>query len=264
MKSSENVPLVSAIIPTCNRPDMLVRAVNSVIQQSYSNVEVIVVDDGSKYDVKWRISKEFGDSCSVIRNTRTPGAAGARNTGFLTSRGEFIGFLDDDDEWMPNKIVKQVEAFQKSDSRVGVVAACSILVENDRRSIRTRSLEGDVFRLLCKKQVAGNTSGPLMRRHVFEEVGLFDESMTAAQDTDLWLRIAKRYHFTTVAEPLSLVHLQGSDRITKNLQKQIHGTYSFLRKHWIDLGFQRKYKLSKKIVRLSFALAQQKLRAGPY
>jgi glycosyltransferase involved in cell wall biosynthesis len=260
MKIDGNRPLVSAIIPTRNRSDMLIRAVKSVANQTYPNLEIIIVSDGSEYDVEATIRKECNSkSCRVIKNTRTPGAAGARNSGFYESRGEFIGFLDDDDEWMPDKISRQVETFQKSHSSVGIVITSYFIVQDALRILRTRSLEGDVFRSLCKEHNAGNTSSPLMRRNVFEKAGLFDEELRAAQDTDLWLRIAKHYHFTTVNEPLAVIHWEGSDRITKNWPMQIGGIFRFLCKHWSDLHPQRKFNLMKRIVRLSIALAGQKL-----
>jgi O-antigen biosynthesis protein len=240
---------------------MLVRAVTSVARQTYSRIETIVVDDNSNYDVEARIRTEFGlDRCRVVTNTRSPGAAGARNAGFYESRGAFIGFLDDDDEWLPDKISRQVEAFQSAIDEIGIVTASYFVVQNTTRTIRLRNLEGHVFQLLCKEQVAGNTSIPLIRREVFEAVGMFDEQLTAAQDTDLWLRIAKHYGFATVHEPLALIHWQGSDRITKNLQNQIQGVYRFLRKHWADLPGSRKYRLVKAMARLSLALSMQKLR----
>lgn len=263
MKSNENGRLVSAIIPTRDRPDMLIRAVRSVARQSYRDIEIIIVDDGCMYDVEARVRKEDDlRSCRVIRNTRTPGAPGARNTGFYQSQGAFLGFLDDDDEWMPNKIEKQIAAFQNSKSQVGIVCTEDIVVTGTEKYIRQIKLEGDVFTSLCREHAAGNTSNPLIKRHVFEEAGLFDEDMISGQDTDLWLRIAKRYHFTTVNEPLALIYRHGSERITKNRQKQILGMYRLLRKHWTDLHLQRKYRLTKRIIRLSIALAQQKLRSA--
>lgn len=263
MNNTEYPGLVSAIIPTRNRPEMLIRAIKSVASQTYRDVEIIVVDDGCKYDVEASVRKEAGSkSCRVIKNMRTPGAPGARNSGFYESRGAYIGFLDDDDEWMSEKIEKQVAAFQNSASDVGIVCTEDIVVGGTEKYIRQIQLEGDVFNVLCSKHVAGNTSNPLIKRHVFAEVGLFDEAMSSGQDTDLWLRIAKHYHFTTVNEPLAMIYRDGPERITKNLQKQILGMFSFLWKHWIYLHPQRKYRLTKRIIRLSIALAQQRFRSA--
>jgi glycosyltransferase involved in cell wall biosynthesis len=250
----EHTPLVSAVIPTRNRPEMLVRAVKSVTSQTYPKIEIIIVDDGSEYDVEAMIRKEIqSEFCRVIKNIRAPGAAGARNSGFYESRGEFIGFLDDDDEWMPKKIAKQIDAFRMSDNAVGIVITAYFVVQNGAKILRERDLNGKVFGTLCRQHLAGNTSNPLIRRKVFEQVGLFDEQMAAAQDTDLWLRIAKHYDFATVSEPLALIHWQASDRMTQNYRKRVQGMYRLLRKHWADLHPGRKYKLFKRIVYLTVA-----------
>jgi GT2 family glycosyltransferase len=124
---------------------------------------------------------------------------------------------------------------------------------------RSRDLEGDVFQTLCRKHVAGNTSNPLIKRDALEAVGLFDEKLTAAQDTDLWIRIAKQHHFATVNEPLTVIHWHDSNRIGKSPHKQILGTFKLLRKNWTHLHARRKYTLIKKIMRLSVSVARQKL-----
>jgi hypothetical protein len=158
---------------------------------------------------------------------------------------------------MPEKIEKQIEAFQKSGDNIGIVSAYNFVIQNSTKVTSYRNLEGDVYEALCRKHTAGNTSIPLIKRYVLEEVGLFDEKMSAAQDTELWLRIAKRYHFTTVKEPLAIVHWHDYERITKNYSKQISGMSSLLFKHWNDLPMQRKYTLVKRIVRLTLLSIRQ-------
>lgn len=255
MNSKDTSPLVSAIIPTRDRPEMLIRAAKSVVRQTYRNIEIIIVDDGSASGIEGRIREETElRSCRVIENTRRPGAAGARNTGFYESRGEFVGFLDDDDEWLPAKIEKQIHAFRKSDGKVGIVCTQFSFILNSTKIISRDQLEGDMYETVRRKVIVGNSSVPLIKRHVLDEVGLFDEDMPAAQDTELWLRIAKRYHFTTVNEPLALIHWHGSERITTNHRKQILGAYKLLRKHWTDLPAGRRYNLVKTIIRLSLAM----------
>jgi hypothetical protein len=95
-----------------------------------------------------------------------------------------------------------------------------------------------------------------------EDVGLFDEALPAAQDTDLWLRIARRYLFTTVNEPLVLIHQNSPDRITTNSQKQLQGMYMLLRKYWQEFPIQRKYYLMKLIAREAFIIARKRWSKG--
>jgi glycosyltransferase involved in cell wall biosynthesis len=259
MKSKENLSLVSVIIPTRDRPSMLTRAVKSVARQTYRDIEVIIVDDGSKYDVEARSRNGAGSKpFRIIKNSRTPGAAGARNTGFYQSRGGFIAFLDDDDEWMPEKISKQISAFETAGDKIGIVCTGDIVMHGGVGETRSRDLEGDVFQTLCRNHVAGNTSNPLIKRHVLEAVGLFDENLSAAQDTDLWIRIAKQYHFRSVNETLTLVHRHEAKRIGNNNKGQILGICKLLRKHWPDLPADRKYRLIREIMRLSIGVATQK------
>jgi glycosyltransferase involved in cell wall biosynthesis len=207
------------------------------------------------------IRNETGiQACQVLRNTRKPGAVGARNTGFYASKGNFIAFLDDDDEWMPEKIERQVEAFQRGANKVGIVWTQYFNVRGTSKTRWHLQLEGDVYAILCKAQIAGNTSVPLIRRYVLEDVGPFDESFPAAQDTDLWLRITKYYHSTTVYEPLALIHRHHCERITNNNKNQFLGSYVLLRKHWKDLPMQRKYTLSKRICRKALVIVLERLR----
>jgi glycosyltransferase involved in cell wall biosynthesis len=260
MPEMSSLPLISTIIPTLNRPDMLVRAVKSVAGQTYPNLEIIIVDDGSQYNIQDLIKKEFETiSYRVLKNTRRPGASGARNTGFYASNGEYIAFLDDDDEWLPEKIQKQLHALQQSSETVGIVCTYDIRIHGDAKILRTRHLEGNVYHALCREHIAGNTSNPLIKRYVFEDSGLFDEIMPAAQDTDLWLRIAKRFDFTTVHEPLVLIYHHDSGQITRNLQKRLIGYYMLLRKHWSDLHILRKYKIFKTCLHLIVLLAREKM-----
>jgi glycosyltransferase involved in cell wall biosynthesis len=261
MHERQLLPLVSTIIPTRNRLEMLVRAARSAAAQTYPNVEIVIVNDGPECSITKHIRKEIElQKCRVIKNMRKPGGAGARNTGFFESRGEFIAFLDDDDEWIPEKIEKQIKAFQNRNNNIGIVCTQDIIIHNSTKIIRRRKLEGNVYEILRREHTVGNTSVPLIKRHVLEEVGLFDEDMPAAQDAELWLRIAKRYHFTTVSEPLVIIHWHDSERITENYPKQIIGAYMLLRKHWNDLHIQRKYNLAKKIVRLTFLTMREQFR----
>src|SRR5687768_7852253 len=146
MNGSQLPLLVSVIIPTRDRPEMLMRAVKSVAGQTYQNIETIIVNDGAEYDLEGMIRKETGiQAYRVLRSARKPGAAGARNTGFYASKGNFIAFLDDDDEWMPEKIEKQVEAFQRCDNKVGIVWTQYFNVRGTSKTLGRLQLEGNVY-----------------------------------------------------------------------------------------------------------------------
>ncbi len=115
------LPLVSAIIPTRERGERLERAVKSVANQTYPNIEIIIVSDRCECVVQSRIRNEVAfPNLQLLRNVRKPGAAGARNTGFLASKGELVGFLDDDAEWLQEKSEMQVRMFRDSHERVAL------------------------------------------------------------------------------------------------------------------------------------------------
>jgi glycosyltransferase involved in cell wall biosynthesis len=256
-----NDPLVSVIIPACDRPAWLLRAVSSVMRQTYQHTELIVVNDGREDTVRLRrrLTDAFPDAdLRVIRNTRRPGGSGARNMGAEAAKGLYLAFLDDDDEWLPGKLERQVEAMQRGLPRVGVVCCHDLQVARDgRHTVRTRALEGDVSRELCRAHTAGNTSGPLIAGWAFEAVGGFDERLPAAQDTDLWLRLARYAHFATVPEPLVRVYSHDHGRITTNPQRQLIGVTRLIWKHWSAFPAARRHTLLRRVLGLARACVRR-------
>jgi glycosyltransferase involved in cell wall biosynthesis len=255
-------PLISVIIPTRDRPDLLMRAVRSVARQTYLHLEVIIVNDGHPGDLASRVKQVCPDlPCRVIVNDRRPGGAGARNMGAYVSVGEYLAFLDDDDEWLEDKLALQIQAMQRSHAMVGVICTHDIRIRDGRETVLMRALEGDIYRELCRKQTVGNTSSPLIARWAFEGAGMFDERMPAAQDADLWLRIAKRgVCFTTVPVPLVRVYEHDGERITRNVRKQIIGLAMLLWKHKRDLSMARKYRTVKRLLQLVWVGGRQRVK----
>ena len=117
----QEFPLVSVIIPTRNRVEMLCRAVNSVLSQTFDNLECIVVDDESHDNTEKVINSFEDDRLKYFRHEKNKGASAARNTGIRQSQGEFIAFLDDDDEWLDEKLEKQVNLLENLPSKYGMV-----------------------------------------------------------------------------------------------------------------------------------------------
>ena len=130
---------------------MLVRAVKSVAIQTYPNKEIIIVNDSPELFDENHIRKAAnGVAYRILQNQRTAGAPGARNTGFLASKGDLISFLDDDDEWLPQKLEKQVTAFQSSHDRVAIVFSEHYIVEKEKRVRVVWNVEGNVYEALLK------------------------------------------------------------------------------------------------------------------
>ena len=222
--------LVSAIITTYKRtPTMLERAINSVLNQTYKNIELIVVDDSPQtYEFKEDVKKfveSLGANVRYISHKENLGACAARNTGFKNCKGEFVAFLDDDDEWFSEKIEKQLEVF-KNKSDVALVY-CGHKTINDSNSqittAKTKFLSGYLYDKLIFDNYVGSTSFPLIKRDAFEKAGGFDTLMMSAQDYDLWLRIAKKYCIDFVAEPLVYYHVHNGEQISKSYKNKICG-----------------------------------------
>lgn len=253
MTSSQN-PLVSAVIPTHNRSKILPEAIESVWQQTYRPIELIVVDDGSEddtYDVVGDFSEEISrDSgftvCYVVQENQ--GANAARNRGIDEARGELIAFLDSDDKWLPEKLVKQVAIFV-SDPEVGDVY-CGLShfdlstgekLPNDQQSYPF----GHLLRQMLIHDVTTPTSCHVVRKACFQEVGSFDESLPARQDWDMWIRIASKYKIGCVPEVLVEQREHAGARVRSNPWNEIQAAriifekYAALRRQfpfWVSLA----------------------------
>ena len=188
---------VSVIIPTYNRWPMIGEAIESVLNQSYKDFEVVVVDDGSD-DESLKELRKFGPKINVLVQARR-GVAAARNLGVHHSHGAYLSFLDSDDLWKPRKLEIQV-AFMGANSEVQICQTEEVWFRNGVRvnpRKRHQKPSGDIFGAslgLCLV----SPSSVMMKRELYERVGGFDESFEVCEDYDLWLRIA-------VDTPVSLI-----------------------------------------------------------
>jgi len=211
--------LVSVVIPTYNRVDRVVFAIDSVKRQSYPNIEMIVVDDGSTDDTRNVIENRFGDSV-IYEYKENGGASSARNQGIARSSGKYVAFLDSDDRWADNKIEKQFD-FMESHPDYGI-SLCEISVRDvDGKQLSVsawaNNLERDgwVFESFLQNMYI-TCSSMFIRRSVFDDVGLFDESLSTAEDKDLVLRISVRYKLYVIGEPL-VQYYRSSDSLSNNV-----------------------------------------------
>jgi glycosyltransferase involved in cell wall biosynthesis len=230
--------LVSAVITSHKRkPEIVERAIKSVLAQTHKNIELFVVDDSPfdyeyRNDVKQMVEKYTEQGVTYIPHETCSGACVARNTGLAVAKGEFIGFLDDDDEWCEKKVERLLTGFNQDD--VGLVY-CDYIMKKDNTGEcnikKNRVHTGYVFDELILGNFVGSTSFPLLRTSVLREVGGFDPEQPAVQDLDVWLRIAKRYKINFVDEPLNVYHWHEGDQITKSIDKRIRGLERIIEKH---------------------------------
>ena len=223
---------VAVIIPTFRRDEATVlRAVKSALAQTHANLELVVVDDSpdsfvGRDAVRDALAAVGDPRVSYVRHAENRGACAARNTGLARSSAPYVAFLDDDDEWLPEKIEKQLERLHEAGDACGLVGCGSVTVDDETGLSRKRAARyarGMVFDRLILENFIGSTSFPLIRRRCLDAVGPFDVLMKSAQDYELWLRLAARYRVDTVDAPLVLYHVNGDARISVNEKNRIQG-----------------------------------------
>jgi glycosyltransferase involved in cell wall biosynthesis len=207
-------PVVSVIIPTYNRAGIVVRAIESVLQQTFTDFEVIVVDDASTDDTANVISPLADRRVRYVRLPHNGGVATARNRGMEEAQGRYFAFLDSDDEWLPTKLQQQIEVFSRAPFGVGLVyTGVETIGEGGASTVSTPEARGYVYPdLLQRNVIHGGASNALIRREAAAIVGGFDASLPAAEDYDFWLRVAQFFLVDFVPAPLSRYHDQTVSR----------------------------------------------------
>ncbi|MCD6385261.1 glycosyltransferase family 2 protein, partial [Candidatus Sumerlaeota bacterium] len=181
------MPRVSVIIPVFNRKEMVKEAISSVLNQTFRDFELIVVDDGST-DGTAEVVKSFNEVRYIRQEHKGP--ASARNTGIMNAEGELIAFLDSDDLWLPEKLEKQVSYLDHHKGMM-ICQTEEIWLWKGRRikpKRKHRKQKGDIFHRAVELCLI-SPSAVMMRRQLFDQVGLFDETFPAAEDYELWLRV---------------------------------------------------------------------------
>jgi len=222
----EEKPLVSVIIPTYNRPDYLVQTIKSVVGQTYSNIEIIVVDDGTSGNDNFLICEKF-EKVSYIKIENSGGPAKPRNVGIKEAKGEFIAFVDDDDIWLPEKIEKQISILL-SNLEFGLVhCPCQIIDEKGKETgqIIGRPGSPDVKHGDVKMRMMGNWTlmmpTPLIRASVLKKVGFFNEQIPPAlEDVEFWTRCSFYTKFYYIDEPL-VKYRQHTGNISRERNKYV-------------------------------------------
>jgi len=237
-------PLVSVIIPTHNRSDKLIKAVESVIKQTYKNIEIIIIDDNSTDDTLEVIRKYIDENkdYSVIyhKNINNLGNAATRNVGIKMAKGEYVAFLDDDDIWLSEKLEKQVRLAQEENIKV---VFCGTLWQEGKKIIKKTISDNKTVSF----EHGGPTSTWLISRDVFDEVGLFDERFPSAVDGEFLVRLNKKYKSGHVREFL-YIHYYYPDQISSSTTKKINGFSMLLEKHRNNFN---KYELSSAALKLA-------------
>lgn len=241
------LPTVTVIIPTYNRGHVIRRALHSVLHQTYQSLEVIVVDDGSTDNTE-AIVESFNDPRILyIRHETKLGAAAARNTGIKAASADFIAFQDSDDEWLPEKLGKQMKVFEDTAPEVGVVYTDMWRIKGEKRQYKhspiIRPEDGTVYEQALDRVMGIGIGTAVIRRECFHKAGVFDEEFPRFIDLEIFIRLSKYYYFYHINLPLVNYYDMG-EGISKNDEALITAYELIFKKH--SFGILKNKKLLAK------------------
>lgn len=212
------MPLISVIIPVYNRRELLPRALKSVLNQSYTDLEVIIIDDCSTDEISDLDQLSSDKRISCYRRPVRSGVSKARNDGVLRARGEWLAFLDSDDEWLREKLALQMQ-WVLAHPRFEIVQTKEIWIRNGIRVNPPQThekFEGDLFEASLDRCMI-TPSSVVLSRKLFDLVGGFNESLPACEDYDLWLRICTSHQVGLINEYLLIRYGGHADQLSSNV-----------------------------------------------
>lgn len=227
------MPLVSVVIPAYNRGKLIERAVESVLAQTYQDFEVIIVDDGSTDNTSSVVTAlvEQDQRIRCCHHQTNQGAQAARNTGIRSAQGEWIAFLDSDDEWLNRKLEWQLLVANETKAEV-ISGLCLRWVDGEPTPTiwNLPKLRGNAYRSLLKSP---STTFPclLVKRKLLEKIGYLDEAIVSFQEWDTAIRLAEIAQFAFVDSPLFIYHLHNEDTISKDMIRDANGFAQIVEQH---------------------------------
>jgi glycosyltransferase involved in cell wall biosynthesis len=229
------MPTVSVIIPTYNRAEFLRSAIESVIKQTFTDLEIIVSDDKSTDHTQDVVRNIEDERIKYVRNEGNKGPSAARNAAILASEGEYIAFLDDDDEWLPDKLQKQVELLDQSQPNICGVFSNRLFIDRNSGQVLsdnpgTDQLKGNLlYQLMIKSPI--HTSTVVIRKSCLDGIGLFDETISYMEDRDLWIRLSTKWDFEYISKPLTKAYVHDFAQLSRNLEGQTVGKEKLLERY---------------------------------
>lgn len=258
--------MISVIIPTHNRVGLLKRAINSVLAQTYKDIEIIIISDGSTDGTSTFVNNLQKTDARIKYHEYFPSKGGnyARNKGILESKGDYIAFLDDDDEWLSEKLEKQLSIFDNN-HKIGITyTGVRIIYVNEKIEYSfIGNKRGDLSKEILLDNCIGTTSTVMIRREVLEKTGLFDLNLYALQDFDLWIRVCQYCLVDVVKEELvKYYNYTGSKQVSGATEKYINA-FKFINEKYKDLHTSlSQVELKKKKINEYMLLANKAMRNG--
>lgn len=233
-----NYPKVSVIMPVFNAQSYLDEAIQSVLDQTYENWELVIINDGSIDGTEDIIKKYISDSRIIYLKQENKGPSAARNLGIRMAGGEWVSFLDADDFWLNNKLEFQVKYLVKHPETVMLHSACSVLKDNKLCTplkylpFLAWNLKGFLYDKLIEEDFV-NMLTVILRKEIFSNVGYFDETLSGGADWDLWLRISRIYKIDFINKILA-VYRYNISGISKNIAKYKDAVYCVIKKNILE------------------------------
>ena len=231
---TEVTPTVSIIIPTYNREKLVCKAIKSVLAQTFSDFELIVVDDCSADQTQAAVEQFQDPRIRYIRHEKNAGECGARNTGLSAVQGRYVAFLDSDDEWTPQKLEKQVARFEQAPKEVGVIYTWLQIINEQGQVLRLRkpTAQGRLHEDLLFGNIIGTPSTLMVKNEYLQKTDGFDTRLRCGGDWDMWLQLAQYCEFEFIAEPLvQYLEHDDPDRGSTNHSAVVEGYLIFMQKH---------------------------------
>jgi glycosyltransferase involved in cell wall biosynthesis len=225
--------LVSVVIPAYNAEAFLNKALDSVLAQTYANLEALVIDDGSA-DATASVATSYRDERIVLIGQANGGLSNARNAGIRRARGDYIAYLDADDRWAPGKLAAQVELMEANPH----LAFCSTATRVETPEGELLNLwpcpaaTGPLLETLFQQNgaIPGSGSGVMVRREAQLEAGFFDETLKSLEDIDMWMRLAVRGGYACIPDCLTVI-LKRKDSMSRNLEVMRASALQVMRKN---------------------------------
>ena len=256
-------PFFTVVIPTHNRSNLLKRAVVSVLNQTFEDFEIIIVDDHSTDDTTSVVSSFSDPRIQYMINHRTKGACGARNTGIFVAKGKWVAFLDDDDVWFPEKLKYQYKKAKRANHTIGLICTDYAIYRGRKREpvIFKNRPSGWVRNKLLYGGNIGCLSSTCIRSDILRDIEGFDERFPSKQDQDLWLRVAELAAFTHVPKTLVYMYQEKRSRIGQNMKSKLEGNVMLLKKYstLIDQNLRLQHRHYSNIFTYAFILKKKKL-----
>lgn len=257
-------PFFTVIITTYNRADLLKEAINSVIDQTFKDFELIVVDDYSTDNTKDTVYSFKDNRIQYFVNDHMKGVAGNRNSGIFRAKGGWISFLDDDDVWLPRKLESLYEKIKESDNTVGLIYHGYKIYDFEKRQEISQYIpekEGWIQEDLLYKNYIGTFSVVTFRSDILKNLGGCDERYSYLEDNDLYVRVSGKSKVALIKEALTNYRISNNDRLAFSLDKRLHAYQLFGKKYSKLININPKLRHHTESRIFLFALRQRNWQA---